>query len=99
MAEAERLLNKAVELEPNSPEAHYLLGQLALAQGKSAKAEDELKKSIARDPNRSEAHFALSSLCRRLNRKDQAAKEFAEFQRLKRTEEGTGLVPLVERRE
>jgi tetratricopeptide (TPR) repeat protein len=99
MAEAERLLNKAVELEPNSPGAHYLLGQLALAQGKSAKAEDELKKSIARDPNRSEAHFALSSLCRRLNRKDEAAKEFAEFQRLKRAEEGTGLVPLVERRE
>jgi tetratricopeptide (TPR) repeat protein len=99
MPEAERLLNKAAELEPNSSGAHYLLGQLALAQGKNARAEVELKRSVALDPSRSEAHFALSSLYRRLNRKDEAAREFAEFQRLKEIEERVGSVPPAERRE
>jgi tetratricopeptide (TPR) repeat protein len=97
--EAERLLRKAIELEPNSSGAHYLLGQLAFIEGESTKAEDELKKSIALDPNRSEAHFTLSSVYRRLNRKDEAAREFAEFQNLKQKEERIGLIPPVERRE
>jgi tetratricopeptide (TPR) repeat protein len=97
--EAERMLRKAVELQPNSPGAHYLLGQLALVQGRNAEAEEELRKSLALDPNRSEAHFALSSLYRRLNRKDEAAKEFADFQNLKQAEERIGLIPPVERRE
>jgi len=97
--EAERLLHKAVELEPNSSAAHYLLGRLAFVQGESAKAEDELKKSIALDPTRSEAHFVLSTLYRRSNRKDEASKELAEFQILKQTEQGIRLNPAAEKRE
>jgi hypothetical protein len=44
------------------------------------------------DPN-------LDKRDRRLNRKDEAAKEFAEFQNLKQAEERIGLMPPFERRE
>jgi Flp pilus assembly protein TadD len=42
--EAEPALAKAVALDPNQPDAHYQLGRLYQATGRSAQAEKELQK-------------------------------------------------------
>jgi tetratricopeptide (TPR) repeat protein len=86
-AQAEGLLQKAVKLTPQSAEAHYLLGQLAMQQSRLKDAETEFSLSLQSDPDRSRAHFALSVVYRRMGRTDDATKEFALYQNLKQVEE------------
>src|SRR6266576_3336536 len=64
--EAANLLEKAVKLAPQSAEAHYQMGQLALRQGRLKDAEAELLQSLLFDPDQSKAHFALSTVYRRM---------------------------------
>jgi tetratricopeptide (TPR) repeat protein len=85
--QAENLLQKAVKLTPQSAEAHYLLGQLAMQQNRLKDAEKELSLSLQADPDRSKSHFALSVVYRRMGRTDEATKEFALYQNLKQIEE------------
>ena len=87
-AEAANLLEKAVKLAPQSAEAHYQLGQLAMQKGRLKDAEAELLLSLQSDPDRSKAHFALSVVYRRMGRTDDATKEFAIYKDLKQAEEG-----------
>ena len=87
-AQAESLLQRALKLAPQSAEAHYELGQLALQQSRLKDAEAELSRSLQSDPDRSKTHFALSVVYRRMGRTDNATKEFAIYQNLKQTEEG-----------
>ncbi len=42
--EAVATLRKAVELDPTQPDAHYRLGHVYQAMGKSTQAEEEFKK-------------------------------------------------------
>lgn len=86
--EATNLLEKAVKLAPQSAEAHYQLGQLALQQSRLHDAERELLISLQLGPDQSKAHFALSVLYRRMKRTDDATKQFAIYQDLKEAEEG-----------
>jgi len=86
-AHAEALLQKALKLAPQSAEAHYQMGQLALRQGRLQAAENEFSASLQSEPNRSKAHYALSLVYRRMGRPDEAEKQFALYQDLKRTEE------------
>jgi tetratricopeptide (TPR) repeat protein len=86
--EATNLLENAVKLDPQSSEAHYQLGQLALQQGRLHDAEKELLISLQLEPNQSKAHFALSVLYRRMKRTDDATKQFAIYQESKEAEEG-----------
>jgi tetratricopeptide (TPR) repeat protein len=85
--QAESMLRQAIKLTPEASEARYLLGQLALQQGRLQEAFDELTRSIQSDPDRSKPHFALSRLYRRMGRSEDAAKEFALYQKLKQAEE------------
>jgi tetratricopeptide (TPR) repeat protein len=85
--QAEKLLEHAVKLAPQSAEAHYQLGQLALQQSQLNNAERELLIASQLEPNQSKSHFALSVLYRRMKRADDAAKQFAIYQDLKRAEE------------
>jgi tetratricopeptide (TPR) repeat protein len=85
--QAERLLENAVKLAPQSAEAHYQLGQLALQQSRLNDAERELLTALQLEPNQSKSHFALSVLYRRMKRTDDATKQFAMYQELKRAEE------------
>jgi tetratricopeptide (TPR) repeat protein len=87
-ARAEKLLEHAVRLAPQSAEAHYQLGQLALQQNRLKDSERELLLSVKLDPQQSKIHFALSVLYRRMKRPDDAAKQFAMYQDLKEAEEG-----------
>jgi len=86
--EAENLLRKAAKLNPQSAEAHYQLGQLALQRRLFGDAAAEFALSLRSDPNQSKAHYALSILYRRMARTDDAQHEFEIYQRLKRAEEG-----------
>jgi uncharacterized protein HemY len=86
-AEAQRLLESAVKLAPRSAEARYQLGQLALQQRRWKDAETEFSLSLQTDPNQSKTHFALSALYRKMGRTEDARRQFAIYQDLKRTEE------------
>jgi tetratricopeptide (TPR) repeat protein len=86
-AQAENMLRQAIKLTPESGEARYLLGQLALKEGRLPEALDELTRSVQSDPDRSKPHFALSGLYRRMGRTEDAAKEFSLYQKLKQYEE------------
>lgn len=94
-AEAKDLLAKALKIAPQSAQAHYLLGQIALQEGKLKEAEEDLLRSLASDPDRSKTHFALSRVYRRTERSDQAAKEFAIYEKLKEREENGNTTPLL----
>jgi len=94
-AQARDLLEKALKLSPQSSQAYYLLGQIALQDGELKEAEENLLHSLASDPDRSKTHFALSRVYRRMERSDQAAKEFALYEKLKEREEGGDNSPLV----
>jgi tetratricopeptide (TPR) repeat protein len=85
--ETESLLQEAVKLAPQSAEAHYQLGQLAMQQSRLQAAAAEFSRSLQSDPNQSKAHFALSAVYRRIGRSNDAATEFALYQDLKQAEE------------
>jgi tetratricopeptide (TPR) repeat protein len=95
--QAETLLQKAVRLAPQSAEAHYQLGQLAMQQTRLKDAEAEFLLSLQSDPDRSKAHFALSSVYRRMGRATDATREFGIYQDLKHAEEGgtTAAMPMA----
>jgi tetratricopeptide (TPR) repeat protein len=95
--EAQKLLQKAVSLAPQSAQAHYQLGQLAMQQTRLKDAESELLLSLQSDPDRSKAHFALSSVYRRMGRSDDAKREFDIYQNLKHAEESgtTSAMPVA----
>jgi tetratricopeptide (TPR) repeat protein len=85
--QARDLLEKAVQLSPQSAQARYLLGQLALQEGRFKEAETEFLLSLQTDPDRSKTHFALAGIYRRTGRADDAAREMARYQELKQVEE------------
>jgi tetratricopeptide (TPR) repeat protein len=94
-AQAKELLQKALKLTPQSAQAHYLLGQVAMQEGQLKEAEEDLLRSLASDPDRSKTHFALSRVYRRMERSDQAAKQFALYEKLKEREESGSTTPVV----
>jgi Flp pilus assembly protein TadD len=81
------LLQKAVKLAPQSAEAHYQLGQMAMRQGRLKDAEGELLLSLQSEPDQSKAHYALSVVYRRMGRTDEATKQFAIYESLQTPQE------------
>jgi tetratricopeptide (TPR) repeat protein len=84
---AVELLHKAVSIDPASAEAYYQLGNLALEDGRPKEAFDELQIAAHLEPDASKIHFALARTCRHLGQKEAAAREMAEFQKLKEQEQ------------
>ena len=89
------LLQNALTLNGSLPEAHYLLGDLALRKGDPEKALQHLEQAVMLDPGSSKVHFALSRAYRRMGRMDEAAREESEFQKLKAREEAGPASPLL----
>jgi len=58
-----------------------------MRQGRLQDAEMELTTSIKYDSTKSKTHFALSLVYRRMKRTDEAAKQFAIYQKQKQNEE------------
>ena len=89
------LLQTALKLKPVLPEAHYLLGDLALRRGKPEEALVDLEQAVKLDPEGTKIHFALFRTYRRLGRKEEAAREEEAFQKLKVKEEAALATPLL----
>lgn len=79
-------LQKAVDINPGSSEALYLIGKVMNAQGRHMEAIEALKKSAESHPQYPEPRYMLSRIYLRLGRQQEAEKEFRVFQELKREE-------------
>src|SRR5262249_51879312 len=76
-AEAEASLRRAIELNPNDPQAHYNLGVL-LRQGNQLEAAiDAHQRAIGLNANMAESHFNLSRIYRDQERWAEAEASYA----------------------
>jgi tetratricopeptide (TPR) repeat protein len=74
---------EAVALAPQNFVAHVACGRLWLALGKTDRALQELRTAVKLAPGSPDAHFALSQALSEAGRNGEAARERAEFERLK----------------
>jgi len=74
---------EAVALAPENFVAHVACGRLWLALEKTDRALLELRTAVKLAPGSPDAHFALSQALSEAGRKGEAARERAEFERLK----------------
>jgi Flp pilus assembly protein TadD len=80
---ARRYLDSAMKLAPESPEGNALQGRLLFKQGKASEAVKPLEFAVSKKPADHELRYVLARVYRQLGRKEDAAREFAEVQRLK----------------
>jgi tetratricopeptide (TPR) repeat protein len=74
------VLSRAVEKQPLSADANYLLGESYLGIKKGSKAVGYLYEAIKLDPaGKAEAHLRLAALYNAAGAKDKAAAEFEQF--------------------
>ncbi len=81
-AEAERLLESALEADPLLAGARELRAQLLLEQGDDEGAEDELRGALVLDPGLAVAHATLGALLARRGDRSRARAAAAEVRRL-----------------
>ena len=82
-AEAERVLKKITQVEPNFLEAYTHLGDLYLNVTRDAgKAAEMYRKAVELDPNHASAHYALGMALTRMGKEQQAVSEFEKAARL-----------------
>jgi tetratricopeptide (TPR) repeat protein len=73
---------RAVQLAPNSAEAHYVLGRSLLDSGKLEDALKELQTAAQINPGSAEVHFNLAKVYAKLNRPEEAQRERERFTEL-----------------
>jgi tetratricopeptide (TPR) repeat protein len=83
LEDARARIEEALKLEPKSSEANALLAKILFKQGKPAEAVSPLEAALQKDPTDSEKHYLLGRIYQQLGRRKDAAREFAEVQRLK----------------
>lgn len=76
-------LKTALKVEPQSAEANALLGKILLRQGQAAAAVAPLEIAVTQNPGDSNTRFLLARAYQQSGRSKDAAREFAEVQRLK----------------
>jgi Flp pilus assembly protein TadD len=77
-AEAIILLRKAIELVPDAPNSHFLLGLALYQTGDSGSAIGPLRECVAMLPNHDDAHLVLSGALGRLEEFDLAEEHCAK---------------------
>lgn len=77
---------KAVKLGPLDAAGLVTLGQALLATGDAARAVQELEASIKLAPDSPAAHYSLAQAYARLGRKEDAAREREEFNRVRESD-------------
>ena len=82
-AEALTPARRAVELDPQSARAHYVLGQALLETGSYQESAHELEIAKRLAPESSRIRFALSNAYKRLGRQQDSKREQAAFLALK----------------
>ncbi len=79
----EALLQKAIALDSNLPEAQVELGNFYADQKLYAKSVPFYKRALELNPNLPDAHFRLGQDYVHMGQKDQAQAEFDEYQKLR----------------
>lgn len=87
LGQPQLLLEKAVRLRTNFPEAHLELGNLYAAQKQDQKAVTEYLEAIHEDPKSDIAHYRLGQVYRGMNKFDLATQELARYQELSQAHE------------
>lgn len=82
---------RLVALAPNEPIAHYQLGTLYRLQDRTADARAQFERAAALDPLLAAAQFQLYNLDRQAGQTADAARALAQFQRLKKQQEGAAI--------
>jgi len=80
--EAQRALNRAILLDPYSTGPLMLLGKVLMKRGDASMAVNFLRKAEGMDPGSYQIHTLLGQAYRSMGRKDDAAAEFNESERL-----------------
>ena len=78
---------KAVQLQPNDPDANIGLAKVMMSLGQQQKAETLLQHAIQVDPTNAVAHFRLSTIYRESGRFDDAKQEIEEYQKYNKMKE------------
>ena len=73
---------RAVKVSPEDFSTHIALGRVLLAKEHPDRAAAELETAVRLAPDVAESHFSLASAYSRLGRKEDSARELAEFKRL-----------------
>lgn len=81
--EALDLYLSSLAIEPHSVDAHLAAGKAWAVLGQPAKALAQLKEAAQLDPDNEVAHYRLSQVYRKLGRAEDAAREDAEFRKLR----------------
>ena len=79
---------RMIQLVPDEAIGHYQLGTLYKLQGRTNEAFTQFELARKLDPQLAAAHFQLFNLHRQEGHPEEAAREQAEFQRLKQEAEG-----------
>jgi len=96
-AHARALAARALELDPDSSDAHSALANLVFQFDHDwARAESEFKRAIALNPSNANAHHFLGLMYFSLGRFDEARDELRRFVRLDPAGTGTSTLSLVE---
>ena len=72
----------AVKASPSDFATHVVLGRALLAADDPARAAAELEQAVKLAPNAADAHFSLATAYNRLGKRQDAAREQAEFKKL-----------------
>jgi tetratricopeptide (TPR) repeat protein len=81
------LLESALALDSSLAEAHYQLGNRALAKGQINGALEHLEEAARREPESAKIHYALARAYRREGREKEASNELQIHERLKAEDE------------
>ena len=86
-AEATRLLEDVILLNPKDVDARIELADLRRKTGQYEQAEKLLQEALLFDPQNKRAHFALANVLTKLGKSPEAAEQFAKFQELENAAE------------
>ena len=76
-------LEKSVAVDAQRAKTHALLGTLYLLQQDYVKAQEHLTRAADLAPDSADTHYQLGLLFARLNQRDRAEREMAQFRKLK----------------
>ncbi len=76
-------VNESLKIDPQSPETNGLLGKILFKQGKAAEGLKPLETAVIKKPEDPELRYLLARIYQQLGRPEDAAREFAEVQKLK----------------
>ena len=88
--QASAMFEKMIDLAPNDPVSHYNLAVLYKLQNKLPQAQALFEKAAQLGPSLAAPHFQLYNTFRLAGQREEAAKQLAIFQELKKAQEASG---------